>query len=78
VPIVTRPAIAFGTPTPPAHGPFPALLSLDVRGYDVLPDGRFVSVSLAAGEGLATANQATELRLVLNWFEELKRPAPVK
>ena len=78
VPIVTRPAITFGTPTPLAHGPFPALLSLDVRGYDVLPDRRFVTVSLASGEGSAGANQGSELRVVLNWFEELKRLAPAQ
>jgi Tol biopolymer transport system component len=78
VPIVTRPGIAFGTPTPPAHGPFPALLSIEGRGYDVLPGGRFVTVSLASGEGLAGANQGSELRVVLNWFEELTRLAAAK
>jgi hypothetical protein len=70
--------MTFGTPTPPAHGPFPALLSVDVRGYDVLADGRFVTVSLGSGEGLAGSTQGSELRVVLNWFEELKRLAATK
>jgi hypothetical protein len=39
------------------------------RNYDVAPDGRFLM--------LTTGGQsATELRVVLNWFEELKRIVP--
>ena len=40
--------------------------------YDVSPDGVFVFV-----EDLASQDGAPELRLVLNWFEELKRLVPV-
>jgi hypothetical protein len=50
-------------------------LSVDFRGYDLLPDGRIVSVSSSLGQGLAGAS-ASEIRVVLNWFEELKRLAP--
>ncbi len=45
VPIVTRPSIAFGTPVELPSAPIPGLISLDMRGYDVLPDGRILSVS---------------------------------
>jgi hypothetical protein len=46
-----------------------------VRGYDVLPDGRIVSVSRTTA---GAAEFPLEFRVVLNWFEELKRLAPSK
>jgi Tol biopolymer transport system component len=73
VPVTTTPSIAFGTPVELPRSPLPGLLSLDVRGYDVLPDGRFVSVSQESQAGAGRP----ELRVVLNWFEELKRLVPV-
>jgi Tol biopolymer transport system component len=76
VPVVTRPTVEFGTPVDLQRGPSPGLLSSDVRGYDMLPDGRFLS--LAPDAGYASSSPRNELRVVLNWFEELKRLAPVK
>jgi len=40
------------------------------RGFDVMPDGRI----LGAAAGTSTPGPSTplELRIVLNWFEELK------
>ena len=74
VPVTTRPSIAFGAPVELSRALLPGLISLDMRGYDVLPDGRFLSVSqLESPVGTAGA----ELRVVLNWFEELKRLVPV-
>jgi eukaryotic-like serine/threonine-protein kinase len=74
VPVATRPSIAFGAPVELSRGPLPGLISLDMRGYDVLSDGRFLSVSQQESPvGTARA----ELRVVLNWFEELKRLVPV-
>jgi serine/threonine-protein kinase len=73
VPINTRP-ITFGTPVELPRV-LPGLISLDVRGYDVLPDGRFISVS--APEGPA-GTPAAEVRVVLNWHDELKRLVPAK
>jgi Tol biopolymer transport system component len=50
-------------------------LSGAVRAFDVLPDGRFVGpVTATALE--ATADSPSEVRLVVNWFEELKRLVP--
>ena len=46
------------------------------RGYDLLPDGRILSVSPAAGDG-TSGTTANDIRVVLNWFEELKRLVPV-
>jgi eukaryotic-like serine/threonine-protein kinase len=75
VPITTQPSISFGTPVAIPRGPFPALISTEPRGYDPMPAGRFVSLSLGSGDGLL-GSQNNELRIVLNWFEELKRLAP--
>jgi Tol biopolymer transport system component len=73
LPIKLQPSMTFGTAVEMARAPLPGLLSLDVRGYDVLPDGRIVSVSSAS---TGTAGLPLEIRVVLNWFEELKRLAP--
>jgi eukaryotic-like serine/threonine-protein kinase len=74
VPVTTQPSIAFGAPVELSRAPTPGLLSLDGRGYDVLQDGRFLSVSQQESPASATRG---ELRVVLNWFEELKRLVPV-
>jgi Tol biopolymer transport system component len=47
-------------------------LNTQARAYDVLPDGRFVGL-IDASEPVGTpANNTSEIRVVLNWFEELK------
>ena len=58
-------------------GPRPGLWSSELRAYDVLPDGRFISVSQAYGDDSTTALSG-EVRVVLNWTEELKRLVPAK
>jgi hypothetical protein len=62
VPITTRPAVTFGAPVELPRTPKPSLLSHEVRGYDVLPDGRFISVVPASEDGSAPI---TEFRVVL-------------
>ena len=74
VPVTTTPSVTFGRPVEVPRGPLPGLISLDVRGYDVLPDGRFLSVSQQESSRVLAG---AELRVVLNWFEELKRLVPV-
>ena len=39
--------------------------------YDVTPDGRFVMV-----DGDAVSGEVTELKIVLNWFTELRAKLP--
>jgi serine/threonine-protein kinase len=74
VPVATtQSSVDFGTPVELPRAPMPGLISLDVRGYDVLPDGRILSVS---GQQGATGSPSAEIRVVINWFEELKRLAP--
>jgi Tol biopolymer transport system component len=74
VPVATQPSVTFGAAVELPNVPRPGLLATDMRGYDVLPDGRFISLSPLPGD---VANPArAEVRVVLNWFEELKRLAP--
>jgi len=77
VPVSSGPPFVFGMPVEIMRAPIPGLLSVDFRGYDLLPDGRIVSVSSALGDALSSSS-ASEVRVVLNWFEELKRFAPAK
>jgi dipeptidyl aminopeptidase/acylaminoacyl peptidase len=77
VPISTGSGVGFGSAVDIPRGPQPGVLSTDVRGYDILPDGRFISLAPTSGEGPGSAS-SNEIRVVLNWFEELKRLAPVK
>jgi hypothetical protein len=62
----------------PQTGPRAALTSVFMRGYDVLPDGRILSLVPLVDQDLAGARPGAELRIVLGWFEELKRLAPAK
>jgi hypothetical protein len=47
-----------------------------VRNYDVSPDGR--RFLMLGGQGLPPVEEVTELQIVLNWFEELKRLVPTQ
>ena len=71
VPLSTEPALQPGVPRPLFEDRF-ASSGGDRANYDVDRDGqRFLMVSLG------NVREPTELHLVLNWFEELKRIAPV-
>ena len=70
VDVATEGAFRAGTP----HVLFttPPLLKSLGRYYDVAPDGsRFLMIKVARA-----AQQSMDLRVVLNWFEEVKRLAP--
>jgi hypothetical protein len=76
VTVATTSGLTFG---PPESLPFALTggrLSAATRPFDVLPNGRFV------GPGAANADESgaasSEVRLVFNWFEELKRLVPVQ
>jgi len=76
VSINTQPSVTFGSPMLlPTNVPRPGLISTNVRGYDLLPDGRILTL-VPDAESRATLRP--EIRVVLNWFEELKRLVPVK
>jgi Tol biopolymer transport system component len=74
VQVATVSGVTFG---PPASLPFvmtAGRLSGVPRAFDVLPDGRFVG--LVAGSAATEADTAPQIRIVVNWFEELKRLVP--
>jgi eukaryotic-like serine/threonine-protein kinase len=74
VTVTTQPSVVFGKPTEMPRGFSPGLLSTEARGYDLLPDGRFISVVPTAGD--PSGGVGNEIRVVTNWFEELKRLVP--
>jgi protein kinase-like protein/WD40 repeat protein len=48
------------------------------RAFDVLPDGQFVGpISSSEEAALAAAASSSEIRFVVNWFEELKQKVPI-
>jgi serine/threonine protein kinase len=67
VPIETRPAFRSGRPVQLFEGGFEVASS---RSFDVAPDGRFVAVRRGAG-----GSSQMELRMLLNWQDEMKRKA---
>ena len=76
VPVATTGGLSFGAPVR-----FPATVSGDrvsrePRAWDILPDGRLIGITAGAEE--RTRSSLPELRVVLNWFEELKQRVPVK
>ena len=70
--VQTRPAVVFGSVTALERVPPPRLQAGSARGYDVLPDGGFVT----ATDGAGGTGERPELRVILNWFEELTRLVP--
>ena len=61
----------FGVrPAPPVARRFFGTSSTGERSYDVARDGKFLGL-LATGSP-STASSRPELRVVLNWFDELK------
>jgi serine/threonine-protein kinase len=79
VSVETRPTPRFGKavnlPTPATRD----RASPHVRDYDVTPDGLSFLSSVPAGEeGPSGTNPATQMRVVVNWLEELQQRVPVK
>jgi Tol biopolymer transport system component len=77
--VSTQPAPTFGNPVN-----VPGTVHADapgdqMRAYDMLPDGRLVGLIAATEVQSAGARpSAPEMRVVLNWFEDLKRLVPTK
>jgi hypothetical protein len=72
VTIQTRPTFGFTNPVSVPRR-FAVAFPGNPRPYDLLPDGRFVTVGTATGPGEQAAPQ---MHVVLNWFEELTRKHP--
>jgi hypothetical protein len=66
---IGNPSAAFATTLPPNSGL--------ARSYDAMPDGKhFLVIKNVAQNG--AAEQPNQLRVILNWDEELNRLAPAK
>ena len=72
VTVRTRPSFSFTNPVAVPRL-FGAADPASPRPFDLLPDGRFVGAA-TLGQGGATGR--AEIRVVLNWFEELRARAP--
>ncbi|MGH9255689.1 MAG: hypothetical protein ACRD3C_14105 [Vicinamibacterales bacterium] len=78
--VTMQPALTFGNPVN-----LPARVSAgrtngQMRAHDVMPDGRFVGLvpaSEAESSG-ALGSSGAQMRVVLNWFDELKARVPVQ
>ena len=78
VPVKTTSGVTFGGPQ---NVPFIAnagRISNAARAFDTLPDGRFIGLVVGSGDDQAGAATSPEIRVVLNWFDELQRVAPRK
>ncbi|MBI5770350.1 MAG: PD40 domain-containing protein [Verrucomicrobia bacterium] len=77
VSVTTQPAVALGNPTPMPR-PFQGASPISPRAYDIMADGRLIGL-IAPGQATdAAGTEQPEIRIVLNWAEELKRLVPVK
>ena len=78
VSVTTQPSVTFGTqPNLPARV-MANRTSGETRAYDVLPDGKFVGVVSSSELDSLGAVAAPQIRVVLNWFDELKARVPTK
>jgi Tol biopolymer transport system component len=69
--------VTFGVPMTVPAVVTGGVLSGGRRAYDVLPDGRFIGL-VVPGDTLSTVGAASQIRVVLNWTEELKRSVPTR
>ena len=73
-----QPSPAFGIPAALATRQVFRVSPVTPRNHDISPDGNhFITVADAAPNGSA-ASTASQIRVVLNWFEELKQRVPLK
>jgi hypothetical protein len=73
VPIVTTPTFGFGVPVEIPRR-FRTGPGAERAHYDMMPDGRILGLVNPLEQGGTGA--ASEVRVVLNWFEELKGKLP--
>jgi dipeptidyl aminopeptidase/acylaminoacyl peptidase len=74
VSVTTAPTFAFGNSSPVPR-PFQLTPPEQRRAYDITPDGKFVARVTPTGT-LPDVSNTPEMRVVLNWFEELRSRVP--
>jgi Tol biopolymer transport system component len=78
VAITTQPTFAFGNPVVVPSGGVQLGFAALERRYDVMPDVRGLVAAVDVGQKEAGAPVLSQLQVVLNWTEELKRLSPAK
>ena len=74
--MTTQPIPSFGPPVVVPR-PFQTGPPNTRRPFDMMPDGRFLALA-APGQVESATGATTDVRVVLNWFEELKARVPIK
>jgi hypothetical protein len=69
----TEGGLSFGKPTLLPFNVGAQRLAGQTRAFDVLPDGRFIGLGVGA-----TESREPQVRIVVNWFEELERLVPTE
>ena len=77
--VTTTPRVEFGRPEEFARvGRLEPNPSTDRRNVDAMPDGQHVIGVTSLSLGDAGASLATQVNVVLNWFDEVRQRVPVK
>ena len=75
--VTTQPSVIFGSAASLPARVTGNRINNQTRAWDVLPDGRFVGL-IDPSETESLAGTSSQMRVVLNWSEELKAKVPVR
>jgi len=75
VPIFTQPSFALGTVVR-LPGSYTTIPYAQARNLDIMRAGRFLVAAPATQADLSAGLETREIRIVLNWFEELRKRVP--
>jgi hypothetical protein len=53
-------------------------VSTQIRDFDVTSEGRLLLPTVGDDRAATTSAAGPQLRVVLNWFEELRQRAPIR
>jgi Tol biopolymer transport system component len=74
--VTTRPSVAFASPESLPAAVIAGRTSAATRAFDTLPDGKFIGPVSPSEQDPSSGTTQPEIRIVLNWFEELKARVP--
>jgi hypothetical protein len=75
----TQQGVTFGKPAAlPQTASRPGLLNNDFRGFDIVHDGRILSLTAAGDLEAGRGPNRPEIRVVQNWLQELKARVPIQ
>ena len=68
----TQPSVTFGNPVEMTRAFTEGSTSTNARNYDITSDGKFIGLVDASEQTQSGTAAAPDIRVVLNWFEDLK------